>query len=134
MNNIQEKQLSNRAKRLRKHGMLATIEGLVFAIAFMAIIFIDDMYGLDISASVSALILIMFVAFLLLALAGSIMIRISKSSCLNKKACPNCGEDIDANAHFCSNCGINLTKECPNCKRSCKHHDQFCADCGSKLK
>ena len=47
--------------------------------------------------------------------------------------CPNCGETISSEMHFCSKCGTKVRKECPNCKYVNNHKSDYCEKCGTKL-
>ncbi len=48
--------------------------------------------------------------------------------------CPNCGNQINSNDHFCTNCGFNITKKfCTNCGKQIKSEDKFCTNCGQKI-
>lgn len=48
-------------------------------------------------------------------------------------ACPSCGEDVRADAQFCTHCGHSLTFTCPECGTSVEPDDQFCSECGAAL-
>lgn len=55
-----------------------------------------------------------------------------------QKKCSACGETLEQNAAFCTNCGQRLAedsnvKKCPSCGASNKAEDAFCSDCGSRL-
>jgi predicted RNA-binding Zn-ribbon protein involved in translation (DUF1610 family) len=45
-------------------------------------------------------------------------------------ACPECGHDNERGNHFCTQCGVALTKTCPYCGASMRVEDQFCNRCG----
>lgn len=47
--------------------------------------------------------------------------------------CPNCGETISSEMHFCPKCGAKVRKECPNCKCINNHKNDYCEKCGTKL-
>ena len=47
--------------------------------------------------------------------------------------CPNCGESINQEMHFCSKCGTKLRKECSNCKHINNYKSEYCEKCGTKL-
>lgn len=46
------------------------------------------------------------------------------------KKCPNCGETLTENAHFCASCGYSLANFCPNCGTIHNKDARFCAKCG----
>ena len=51
-----------------------------------------------------------------------------------KIICPKCGEEIEANAKFCENCGEKLeAKFCSNCGEKLKANAKFCSKCGTKV-
>jgi membrane protease subunit (stomatin/prohibitin family) len=51
-----------------------------------------------------------------------------------KKNCQSCGEEIDANAKFCPNCGAKQeAKFCPNCGEKITGKAKFCPNCGNKV-
>ena len=47
--------------------------------------------------------------------------------------CPNCKEQLSADAKFCDHCGTKLGKKCPNCGAVVKPGSAFCSECGEKL-
>ena len=47
---------------------------------------------------------------------------------------PKCGDKIEANEEFCSNCGTNIYLKCPKCNTKNQAGDNFCRKCGTKLK
>lgn len=56
----------------------------------------------------------------------------------NKKAgkkCSGCGEEIDADAKFCPNCGAKqeAAKFCTNCGNKIEGNVKFCPNCGNKV-
>ncbi len=60
-----------------------------------------------------------------------------------KIQCPGCGAMIDANAAFCSECGIRITfpqmntpqknRSCPRCRTPVEVGQVFCVQCGYRL-
>ncbi|WP_276272341.1 zinc ribbon domain-containing protein [Haloarcula litorea] len=55
--------------------------------------------------------------------------------------CPDCGEELDADANFCVQCGADVgdlepagpLTECPGCGVDVDEDDNFCANCGEDL-
>ncbi len=49
--------------------------------------------------------------------------------------CSNCGNKLDPNARFCTQCGTPASKPkvCPNCNTPIKEKDLFCSNCGTRL-
>ncbi len=47
--------------------------------------------------------------------------------------CPNCGDVIDADEFFCTNCGTKLKCECPNCQTINSYKNKYCSRCGKEL-
>ena len=49
--------------------------------------------------------------------------------------CPDCGEELNANAKFCNNCGrkVGGTKICPDCNTENSATAKFCQNCGKKI-
>jgi membrane protease subunit (stomatin/prohibitin family) len=52
---------------------------------------------------------------------------------LVKRYCPNCGEEIDSEDHFCSNCGQKLIQHCPECGNTIDPGMKFCPKCGKSI-
>ena len=51
-----------------------------------------------------------------------------------KIKCEHCGAPIEADQHFCANCGSPVHNElCPSCGRKNRAGDLFCSSCGTKL-
>ena len=48
--------------------------------------------------------------------------------------CPRCGDKIDENEKFCSNCGYSFNSECASCGNINNPKDKFCTNCGRQLK
>ena len=47
--------------------------------------------------------------------------------------CPHCGEQNDAAAKFCKNCGGALRKDCPACGEQNEADAKVCDNCGAKF-
>jgi len=49
--------------------------------------------------------------------------------------CPECGQELSADAKFCNNCGrkISGTKVCPECKTENNASAKFCQNCGTRI-
>lgn len=47
--------------------------------------------------------------------------------------CPRCGEQNDADAKFCKNCGAVLQKVCPACGNKADPAAKFCDNCGHRF-
>lgn len=45
-------------------------------------------------------------------------------------ACHSCGESLDPDANFCSQCGAAVESYCPSCGEAFEPDDQFCSQCG----
>ena len=55
---------------------------------------------------------------------------------INKKLCPNCGKQIDADSNFCMHYGHKITPEfkyCGNCGKQISPDDKFCMHYGQPL-
>ncbi len=52
---------------------------------------------------------------------------------VNVEKCPKCGDKVDADEEYCSNCGAHLIRKCPKCKSINGVDDKFCKKCGQKL-
>jgi double zinc ribbon protein len=51
-----------------------------------------------------------------------------------KIKCQHCDGPIEADQHFCANCGSPVHNElCPSCGRKNRAGDLFCSSCGTKL-
>ena len=51
-----------------------------------------------------------------------------------KIKCEHCDAPIEADQHFCANCGSPVHNElCPSCGRKNRAGDLFCSSCGTKL-
>ncbi|AMK76660.1 MULTISPECIES: zinc ribbon domain-containing protein [Methylomonas] len=52
-----------------------------------------------------------------------------------KQACPQCGSEITASAHFCNACGhkTRTSNTCPGCGAAVSDDQQYCQNCGSAL-
>jgi ribonuclease HII len=51
-----------------------------------------------------------------------------------KIKCEHCDVPIEADQHFCANCGSPVHNElCPSCGRKNRAGDLFCSSCGTKL-
>lgn len=50
------------------------------------------------------------------------------------RICPHCGEQNDADAKFCKNCGSALQKTCPACGNSADAKANFCDNCGHSFR
>lgn len=48
------------------------------------------------------------------------------------KCCPKCGQKVDDESKFCTNCGTPLTIICPNCHTEVEP-GKFCSNCGKPL-
>ena len=53
---------------------------------------------------------------------------------VEKMKCLKCGEELDEESNFCTNCGykIAITK-CPKCNEHLEGDELFCSNCGYKL-
>lgn len=49
------------------------------------------------------------------------------------KTCPYCGDVVDADEVFCSNCGKQLKIKCPECEYLNSSANKFCKKCGKEL-
>jgi class 3 adenylate cyclase/tetratricopeptide (TPR) repeat protein len=47
--------------------------------------------------------------------------------------CPQCKAEIVNGAHYCSNCGAQLTLACPICAAQVQAGANFCAQCGAQI-
>jgi class 3 adenylate cyclase/tetratricopeptide (TPR) repeat protein len=47
--------------------------------------------------------------------------------------CTSCGQENDAGAAFCDNCGTSLASGCPNCGTENRPEARFCRHCGTRL-
>jgi ribonuclease HII len=51
-----------------------------------------------------------------------------------KIKCEHCDAPIEADQHFCANCGSPVHSElCPSCGKKNRAGDLFCSSCGTKL-
>lgn len=52
-----------------------------------------------------------------------------------KRACPQCGAEIAANAHFCDKCGHKTqeSRSCGACGGAISDGQNYCQNCGAKL-
>ena len=48
-------------------------------------------------------------------------------------ACPQCGNMVNKNSKFCTNCGTKLSVTCPNCGSILKAGTKFCTNCGTPM-
>lgn len=55
---------------------------------------------------------------------------------VEKRFCPNCGNEVPDGALFCMKCGTKLAEEhcCPNCGAKLDSEALFCMKCGTKVK
>lgn len=47
--------------------------------------------------------------------------------------CPKCGEELQDDANFCTNCQKKLFSECPKCGKKLKADAKFCSACGINI-
>ena len=50
-----------------------------------------------------------------------------------RRACPNCGTQVDAAFGFCPSCGTGISPACPQCRRSVEPGWLHCAHCGATV-
>lgn len=62
-----------------------------------------------------------------------IMIQARKASQSNIRKCSNCGNTVEPNSRFCSQCGTAAGNICPSCAKPIQDGDRFCNTCGTKL-
>jgi hypothetical protein len=52
---------------------------------------------------------------------------------LRNDTCPECGDDLRSEAHFCSHCGHRVGRECDECGGYVTRLDTYCPTCGVEL-
>jgi len=50
------------------------------------------------------------------------------------KACPQCGNAVEAGFNFCPRCNYKLSPSCPQCQRLVGVNDVYCPYCGTSLR
>jgi hypothetical protein len=61
------------------------------------------------------------------------MIRARKASQALVQKCSNCGEKVEPDSCFCSQCGTPVGNNCPSCGKPVQDGDLFCTACGAKM-
>lgn len=61
------------------------------------------------------------------------MIAARRTARSHSQACSNCGNTVEADSHFCSQCGTAIAQGCPSCGKPVQDGDYFCTTCGFTL-
>lgn len=141
---------SERAKKLRKKllsiGLPMAIIGFI-GVFTCFVLFATAGFGAFGERGFTARLLVPFFLFIPFAVVGGIGSTIASlgfkivivgytSNLIDETVgnnCPNCGDNVNQDEIFCSNCGYQLKKECPDCKTINSHKDKFCKKCGKEL-
>ncbi|HSA91931.1 MAG TPA: zinc ribbon domain-containing protein [Terriglobales bacterium] len=51
-----------------------------------------------------------------------------------RRVCPQCGNVVPADFHFCPRCSHKLSPSCPQCRRVVGANDVYCPNCGTSLR